>query len=146
MISLLVAVPLGVFSALYRNRPARPRDPGRRNGRPRDAAFWFGLLLVELFSLHLRLLPVSGYGSGFFGHLKSLTLPAITSPSISRPLVIRTLRSSLIETLTADYVTSARARGFHEKRVVGKHALRNALIATMTILAINIGYLIAAAW
>ena len=57
-------------------------------------------------------------------------------------MIIRTLRSSLIETLSADFVTSARARGFSETRVVGKHALRNALISTITILAINIGYLI----
>jgi peptide/nickel transport system permease protein len=56
--------------------------------------------------------------------------------------VIRTLRSSLIETLSTDFITAARARGFTEARVIGKHALRNALISTITILAINVGYLI----
>lgn len=142
VISLLVALPLGVISALHRNRPL---DHGIRVFATIGLAmpaFWFGLLLVEIFSLHLHLLPVAGYGSGFFGHLKSLTLPAICVAVYLGPLVIRTLRSSLIETLTADYVTAARARGFDEKRVIGKHALRNALIATVTIVAINIGYLI----
>ena len=142
VISLLVAVPLGIFSALYRNRPA---DHGIRVVATVGLAmpsFWFGLLLVEVFSLHLGLLPVSGYGTGFFGHLESLTLPAITIGIYLAPLIIRTLRSSLIETLSADFITSARARGCGETRVIGKHALRNALIATITILAINIGYLI----
>ena len=142
VISLLVAVPLGIFSALYRNRPA---DHGIRVVATVGLAmpsFWFGLLLVEVFSLHLGLLPVSGYGTGFLGHLESLTLPAITIGIYLAPLIIRTLRSSLIETLSADFITSARARGFRETRVIGKHALRNALIATITILAINIGYLI----
>jgi peptide/nickel transport system permease protein len=142
LISLIVAVPLGIFSALYRNRPP---DHGIRVVATVGLAmpsFWFALLLVEVFSLHLGLFPVSGYGTGFFGHLESLTLPAITIGIYLAPLIIRTLRSSLIETLSTDFITSARARGFAETRVIGKHALRNALIATITILAINIGYLI----
>jgi peptide/nickel transport system permease protein len=142
IVSLLVAVPLGVLSALHRNRPA---DHAIRVGATVGLAmpsFWFALLLVEVFSLHLHLLPVSGYGNGFLGHLESLTLPAVTVGIYLAPLVIRTLRSSLVETLTADFITSARARGFGEARVVGRHGLRNALIATITILAINIGYLI----
>jgi peptide/nickel transport system permease protein len=100
VISLLVAVPLGIFSALYRNRPA---DHGIRVVATVGLAmpsFWFGLLLVEVFSLHIGLLPVSGYGTGFFGHLESLTLPAITIGIYLAPLIIRTLRSSLIETLS----------------------------------------------
>ena len=142
LISLIVAVPLGIFSALYRNRPP---DHGIRVVATVGLAmpsFWFALLLVEVFSLHFGLFPVSGYGTGFFGHLESLTLPAITIGIYLAPLIIRTLRSSLIETLSTDFITSARARGFAETRVIGKHALRNALIATITILAINIGYLI----
>jgi peptide/nickel transport system permease protein len=142
LISLVVAVPLGVFSALYRNRPADHTIRVVATVGLAMPSFWFGLLLVEVFSLQLGWLPVSGYGSGFVGHLRSLTLPAITVGIYLAPLIIRTLRSSLIETLSSDFVTSARARGFRETRVVGKHALRNALIATITILAINIGYLI----
>jgi peptide/nickel transport system permease protein len=142
IISLLVAIPLGVFSALYRNRPPDHAIRVVATIGLAMPSFWFGLLLVEVFSLHLHLLPVAGYGSGFFGHLESLTLPAVTVGLYLAPLIVRTLRSSLIETLSADFITSARARGFRETRVIGKHALRNALIATITILAINIGYLI----
>ena len=142
IISLLVAVPLGIYSALYRNRAPDHTIRVVATVGLAMPSFWFGLLLVELFSLRLGVLPVSGYGTGFFGHLKSLTLPAITVGIYLAPLIIRTLRSSLIETLSADFITSARARGFGERRVIGKHALRNALIATITILAINIGYLI----
>lgn len=145
LISLIVAVPMGIIAALYRNRPV---DHGVRVlttvwlGMP---AFWFGLVLVEIFSLSFHLFPVAGYGSGFLSHVWYLTLPAITLGIYLAPLVVRTLRSSLIETLSADYVTAARARGFRESRVVGKHGLRNALIATITILAINIGFLISGA-
>jgi peptide/nickel transport system permease protein len=142
LISLVVAVPLGIFSALYRNRPADHSIRVVATVGLAMPSFWFALLLVEVFSLRLGLFPVSGYGKGFLGHLESLTLPAITIGIYLAPLIIRTLRSSLIETLSADFITSARARGFAETRVIGKHALRNALIATITILAINIGYLI----
>ena len=142
VISLLVAVPLGVVSALYRNRPVDHAIRILATIGLAMPAFWFGLLLVEIFSLHLHVFPVAGYGTGFFGRLRSLTLPAVTVGVYLAPLVIRTLRSSLIQTLSADFITAARARGFAEKRVIGKHALRNALIATVTILAINIGYLI----
>jgi peptide/nickel transport system permease protein len=142
IISLIVALPLGIYSALYRNRAPDHAIRVVATVGLAMPSFWFGLLLVELFSLRLGVLPVSGYGTGFFGHLESLTLPAITVGIYLAPLIIRTLRSSLIETLSADFITSARARGFGERRVIGKHALRNALIATITILAINIGYLI----
>jgi peptide/nickel transport system permease protein len=131
-----------MLSALRRNRPT---DHVIRIvttigvGMP---AFWFGLILVRFFSLDLGLLPVAGYGSGFIGHLQNLTLPAVAVGVYLAPLVIRTLRSSLIETLSTDFITAARARGFREGRVIGKHALRNALISTITILAINVGYLI----
>jgi peptide/nickel transport system permease protein len=142
VISLVVAVPLGVLSALYRNRPLDHVIRVLATIGLAMPAFWFGLLLVEIFSLRLHFFPVAGYGDGFFGHLRSLTLPAVTVGVYLAPLVIRTLRSSLNETLAADFITAARARGFAERRVIGKHALRNALIATVTILAINIGYLI----
>ena len=142
VISLLVAFPLGVYSALYRNRAPDHTIRVVATVGLAMPSFWFGLLLVELFSLRLGLLPVSGYGEGFLGHLESLTLPAITVGIYLAPLIVRTLRSSLIETLGADFITSARARGLAERRVIGRHALRNALIATITILAINIGYLI----
>jgi len=142
VISLVVAVPLGVLSALYRNRPVDHVIRVLATIGLAMPAFWFGLLLVEIFSLRLHFFPVAGYGDSLFGHLRSLTLPAVTVGVYLAPLVIRTLRSSLNETLAADFITAARARGFEERRVIGKHALRNALIATVTILAINIGYLI----
>jgi peptide/nickel transport system permease protein len=142
VVCLVIGIPLGMVSALLRNRPT---DHIIRIvttigvGMP---AFWFGLILVRFFSLDLGLLPVAGYGSGFAGHLENLTLPALAVGVYLAPLVIRTLRSSLIETLSTDFITAARARGFTEARVIGKHALRNALISTITILAINVGYLI----
>ena len=106
-------------------------------------SFWFGLLLVEVFSLHLGLLPVSGYGTGFFGHLESLTLPAITVGIYLAPLIIRTLRVEPDRDARRPTSSPRRARAASARRAsIGKHALRNALIATITILAINIGYLI----
>jgi peptide/nickel transport system permease protein len=72
----------------------------------------------------------------------SLTLPAITIGLYLAPILLRTLRSSLIETLNAEFIEAARARGLSERRVVMKHVMRNSLIAMITVLGVNIGFLI----
>jgi peptide/nickel transport system permease protein len=108
-------------------------------------SFWLALILIRKFSLDLGIFPVSGYGSGFVGHVRSLTLPAVTIGLFLTSMLVRSLRSSLIEVLSEEYVEAARARGLSEWRVVLRHSLRNALIATVTVLAVNLGWLIGGA-
>jgi len=106
-------------------------------------AFWLGIVLLLLFGLHFgRPFPVGGYGHGFFGHLRSMFLPALTVALGLAPILIRSLRASLLEVLESEYVTTARSKGLSEKRVMRKHALRNAVISMVSVLGVNIGYLI----
>jgi peptide/nickel transport system permease protein len=105
--------------------------------------FWVGIVLLLIFGLNLgSLFPVGGYGSGFTGHLHSMVLPALTVALGIAPILIRSLRASLLEVLESDYVTTARSKGLPERRVLLRHALRNAVISTVTVLGVNIGYLV----
>ena len=142
LVALVLAFPLGILSAVKRNRP--PDHAVRLLTMVAFAmpTFWLGLMLILLFSLKLGVLPSSGYGEGFVGILRSLALPAITLGLYLAPMLLRTLRSSLIESLAMEYTEAARARGFSPARVVGKHALRNSLIPLITVLSINVGFLI----
>lgn len=142
LVALILAFPLGILSAVKRNRP--PDHAVRLLTMVAFAmpTFWLGLMLILLFSLKLGVLPSSGYGEGFVGILRSLALPAISLGLYLAPMLLRTLRSSLIESLAMEYTEAARARGFSPARVVGKHALRNSLIPLITVLSINVGFLI----
>jgi len=145
LIGIVIAVPLGIVSALKRNR--LPDHAIRLLTLIAFAmpSFWLGLILIRKFSLDLGLFPVSGYGQGFFGHVHSLTLPSLTIGLFLASMLIRSLRSSLVDVLGAEYIEAARARGLSETRIVLKHALRNSLIATITVLAVNLGWLIGGA-
>ncbi len=142
VISILVAVPLAIVSALRRNRPT---DHAIRVFSMFTFAmpqFLLGVLLILIFSLKLGVLPSAGYGQTFTEHVRSLTLPAITVGLYLAPILLRTLRVSMIETLGTEYVEAARARGLGESRIVLKHALRNSMLSTVTILGLNIGFLL----
>jgi peptide/nickel transport system permease protein len=142
VISIVVAVPLAIASALRRNRPT---DHGIRLFTMVTFAmpsFLLGLLLILAFSLRLQWLPTAGYGSGFLGHLESLTLPAITVGLYLAPILLRTLRVGIIAALGTEYVEAARARGLSEPRIIFKHVLRNSLISTVTVLGLNVGFLL----
>jgi peptide/nickel transport system permease protein len=145
LIGIVLAVPLGIVSALKRNR--LPDHAIRLLTLIAFAmpSFWLGLILIRKFSLDLGLFPVSGYGQGFLGHVRSLTLPSLTIGLFLASMLIRSLRSSLVDVLGAEYIEAARARGLSETRIVLKHGLRNSLIATITVLAVNLGFLIGGA-
>lgn len=141
-VALLVSVPLGIISAARRNRLADHVVRVMSMVTFAMPSFWLGLMLALLISLKLGFLPVSGYGEGLVDVLRSLTLPALTLGLYLAPMLIRTLRATLIDALATEYIEAARARGFSGARVVGKHALRNSLIPLITVLAINVGFLI----
>ena len=140
-IALLVSLPIAIVSALKRNR--WPDHLLRLVSMVTFAmpSFWLGLLLALWFGLNLGWFPVGGYKDvHLFSVIHTLTLPAATVGLYLAPLLARSLRSSLIEELDKDYVDAARARGFRESRVIGKHVLRNSLISTVTVLSLNVGY------
>lgn len=145
LIAVVVALPLGIVSALRRNRlPDHTIRIVTLIGFAMPA-FWLGLLLIRKLSLDLGVFPVSGYGKGFFDHVVHLTLPAFTVGVFLAAMLIRSLRSSLTDVFATEYIEAARARGLAESRVVLKHALRNSSISTITVLAVNLGWLISSA-
>jgi peptide/nickel transport system permease protein len=145
LIAVALALPLGIASALRRNRITDHLIRLLTLVAFAMPAFWLGLILIRNLSLNLGAFPVAGYGSGFLDNAHHLTLPALTIGLFLAAMLVRSLRSSLIEVLSAEYIEAARARGLSESRVVLKHALRNSLIATITVLAVNLGWLISSA-
>lgn len=142
LVALILAFPLGIWSAVRRNRPADHVVRLLTMVAFAMPTFWLGLMLILLFSLKLDVLPSSGYGDGLVGVIRSLVLPSIALGLYLAPMLLRTLRSSLIEALATEYTEAARARGFSPIRVVTKHALRNSMIPLVTVLSINVGFLI----
>jgi peptide/nickel transport system permease protein len=145
VLAVLIAVPLAFAAALARDRP---RDHAIRLTSTVAFAmpsFWVGLMLALLLSLKLGWLPPSGYGTSVLGHLRGLTLPALTLAISLSPLLIRVLRSSLIDTLSAEYIQAARARGLAERRVLVKHVLRNSLTSAITLLGLLFAVLLSGA-
>jgi peptide/nickel transport system permease protein len=143
LFSVLIAVPLSVIAATRRDRLADHTVravPLVGLGFP---AFYIGIILLLVFGLHLgRAFPVGGYGNGFFGHLHSMFLPALTVALAISPILIRSLRAALLEVLESDYITTARSKGLSERRVLARHALRNAAVSTVSVLGVNIGFLV----
>jgi peptide/nickel transport system permease protein len=102
--------------------------------------FWQGLMMIILFSVYLRWLPSSGYGT--FRHL---LMPAITLGTSSAALITRMTRSSMLEVVRQDYIRTARAKGLDESVVINRHALKNALIPVVTVIGLQFGYLLGGA-
>ena len=105
-------------------------------------AFWLGLLLVIVFSLNLGWLPSQGMGDGGMELVKSLILPSITLGTMSAATITRMTRSSMLEVIRQDYISTARAKGVSEKTVTIKHMLRNALIPIVTAVVLQFGSLL----
>jgi peptide/nickel transport system permease protein len=98
--------------------------------------------LIEIFAVHLKLLPVGGWGTGLWGHLKALVLPGLTAAFAIVPILVRSLRVGMLEVLESDFVAAARAKGLSETRVLLVHVTRNAIIPTLTLLGLNIAFLV----
>jgi len=143
LLSIVIAVPLAAIAAVRKDRTA---DHAVRAvplvglGFPQ---FWIGIMLLLAFGLNLgREFPVGGYGTGITGHVRSMFLPALTVALGIAPLLIRSLRASLLQVLESDYITTARSKGLSERRVLVHHAMRNAVISTVAVLGVNIAFLV----
>jgi peptide/nickel transport system permease protein len=142
VLAVLISVPLAMIAA---TRKDGVRDHVVRAvplvglGMP---SFWVGFLLITLFAVNLRWFPVGGYGTDFASHVYYMFLPSLTVAIALSPVVIRSLRASMLSVLGADYITTARSKGVPGRRLFVRHVLRNAVIPAVTVLGINIGFLI----
>lgn len=163
--ALVIALPVGILSAYWRNSPVDRFSMAAAFIGISMPAFWLGIVLMMIFGVHWKLLPVGGRaavgmepehvtrlyvldslltldGKALVNSLKHLVLPSVTLGAVMAALLARVVRSSMLDALSQDYVRLARAKGVHELLVVGKHALRNALIPTVTILGLEVGTLL----
>ncbi len=140
LVALLIAFPLGILAALKKDRFA---DAGAMSFSLLGVSipnFLMGPLLILLFSVTLGWFPVSGKSG-----LESLVLPALTLGTALAAILSRMIRASLLEVLHEDYIRTAKAKGLSRLRIIGLHALRNALLPVITLIGLQIGALLAGA-
>ncbi len=148
LISLAISIPMGILSATRKNTPVDSISTSFALFGICMPNFVLALLLIFVFGVRLRWLPISSFVDPVddpIAGLKSLTLPAITLGLALAAVITRTLRSSLLETLSEDYVRTARAKGLTESAVIRAHALKNALIPVVTVLGLQFGTLVGGA-
>jgi len=136
----LVSIPAGIISAVRRYSLADNLATFVALVGQAMPLYWFGIMLIIIFGVWLRWLPISGSGS-----LAHLVLPAITLGSWILPINMRLVRSGMLDVLNQDYIRTARAKGLTEKKVLIKHAFRNAALPLITILGMQIGLLLGGA-
>jgi len=145
LVSLAIAIPLGILSAIKRNSGLDLLSTLFALVGFSLPNFWLGIILIYLFALFLHWLPPSGFVPPLAGgadNLRSLILPSLTLGTSLAALVARQLRSGMLEVLRQDYVRTAQAKGLSDRQVVGKHALKNALIPVVTVVGLQIGGLL----
>ncbi|GHB42779.1 peptide ABC transporter permease [Pseudovibrio japonicus] len=140
-LSILIAGPLAFVAALNKNGMLDIAIRSSFQVGLSTPVFYIGLLLLTFLAASLRLFPVGGYGTTFLEHLHHLMLPALTVALYTSAIIMRNLRSAVIEVLDAEYVQFARSKGLSRSVVLGRHVLRNALISTVTLLGLSIGAL-----
>jgi ABC-type dipeptide/oligopeptide/nickel transport system permease component len=139
-LALAVAVPVGIQSAVRRNSPIDHAATVAVFLGQSMPVFWTGIMLILLFAVQWRLLPVSGWDSW-----TAVVLPAVTLGTFSAPLLLRIVRSSMLEVINLDYVRTARAKGVPERFVIGRHALINAALPLITVTGLQFGLLLGGA-
>ncbi|MGI8747627.1 MAG: ABC transporter permease [Deinococcus sp.] len=145
VLGVLMAVPLAVLAAVRRNTWVDGLIRAVFQVGLSLPVFYVALQLLTLLGARLGIFPIGGYGDTFGEHLYHLFLPALTLGLNLAAILLRTLRSSVVEVLTAEYVDFARAKGLRGRVIMTRHVLRNALISTVTLLGLNIGALIGGA-
>jgi peptide/nickel transport system permease protein len=152
LLSLVVSIPAGLLSAVYRNSPL---DYGVTTAALIGISipvFWLALMLMMVFGVILRILPVSGRGATLFGWsfltidgLRHLIIPSVALSSVLMALNARLTRASMLEVMRQEYIDTARAKGLRERVVLIKHAFRNALAPVVTNIGLQVGTIFAGA-
>jgi len=141
-LAILITLPLAALSAVRKGSFVDNGIKGLFVVALSMPSFWLGVILILLFSIHLGWFPVSGYGDNFGSRLWHLFLPAFTIALSTASLTIRSLRSSMIAVLTADYIDTAKAKGVRRRNIIFKHVMRNALISTISVLGVHTSWVI----
>jgi peptide/nickel transport system permease protein len=156
-VALLIAIPAGIIGALRQNTWADYSATSIAMIGVSIPEFFLGVLLLLAFSFGLRVLPSSGWvylpgtcpsmvcGVSLWGNMQHVLMPALALGLGRAALLTRLLRASMLEVIRTEYVTTARAKGLGERNVVLKHALKNALIPTVTVMGLQVGFLIGGA-
>jgi ABC-type dipeptide/oligopeptide/nickel transport system permease component len=139
-IAVLVSLPVGILSAIRRNSLIDQAATVVVFLGQSMPVFWTGIMLILLFAVQWRVLPVSGWESW-----AAAVLPAVTLGTFSTPLLLRIVRSSMLEVINLDYVRTARAKGLSEWFVICRHALRNAALPLVTVGGLQFGLLLGGA-
>nr|WP_162758777.1 MULTISPECIES: ABC transporter permease [unclassified Ochrobactrum] len=148
LIACIIALPVGVYAAYRRGSFVDQAATTVAMLAASIPSFWLGLILMQFFAVRLNLFPVSGYGgpgSSFMDRMYHLILPAIALGLVSSALILRFTRASMLDVLGDDYIRTARAKGLIERRVIMKHALKNALIPILTVIGLTAAVLISGA-
>ncbi|MET7244334.1 ABC transporter permease [Methylobacterium sp. EM32] len=136
-VALLVAIPLGVLAAFYRDTWLDRAALAISVLGQAMPSFWFGLTLILIFSVNLRWLPVSGNATW-----KHFILPAVALGYYAMPAVMRLTRNGMLEVLSSDYVRTARAKGLPPRKILIRHGLRNAVIPVIALAAVQFGFML----
>lgn len=147
MLSVTVGVIIGIFTGVRPNTWLDRTATTMAIIGASVPAYWLGLVLMFVFSLHLGWLPSSGMynpvdGGGLLDLGRHLILPAVTIAAVPTAVISRLVRSTVIEEMGQDYVRTARSKGLQERRVILVHAFRNALPTTVNIVALQLGYML----
>lgn len=148
VIACAIALPIGIYAAYRRGSFVDQAATTLAMLAASIPSFWLGLILIQILAVRLGWFPVSGYGgpgSSFAERMYHLTLPAIALGVVSSALILRFTRASMLDVLGDDFIRTARAKGLGERKVVMKHALKNALIPILTIIGLTAAVLISGA-
>jgi peptide/nickel transport system permease protein len=140
-LTALISLPLGILAAIWKDSLFDQIVRVVLMVTMVMPAFWVGILLLIVFSVRLGLFPVAGAGNGLVDTLHHLFLPSFTIAVGIAPVLVRSLRTSILEAMGSDYVRTARAKGLAERAVVSAHVMKNALIPPLTLFGLSIGYL-----
>ena len=144
-IATLIGVPAGMSAAIWRGSTADQAVSTVAMLGASVPSFWLGLILIQVFAVHLGWFPASGYGDpgiGLAGRLRHLALPAAVLGLLNSALIIRFTRAAMLDILGEDYVRTARAKGLPERTVMLKHVLRNALVPIITVIGLTVALMI----
>ncbi len=145
-LSVLIAIPAGVFAAARRGEAADLGIMGATQMGVAIPNFWFAMMLVLVFAIQWRVFPAGGFpgwDKGFWAAMTALTLPAIALSLPQAAILTRVMRSALLEVLGEDYMRTARAKGLSKRQTLWRHGLRNAMIPVLTILGLQFSFLFA---
>ncbi|AVA25054.1 ABC transporter permease [Rhizobium sp. NXC24] len=148
VIASIIALPIGIYSAYRRGSLFDQAATALAMLAASIPSFWLGLILIQSFAVRHGIFPVSGYGgpgSSFVDRMYHLALPSIVLGVVSSALILRFTRASMLDVLGDDYIRTARAKGLVERKVILKHALKNALIPILTVIGLTAAVLISGA-